>query len=107
MDPLMPKAIWGFNGTERPGAVYLASALAGHNQKGLPAFGIYGSEVQDMDMAGTIPDDVRRKLLLFGKAVGTAQSAVSGKGEGKIPPRKSKQCYNKPVLPVPGRGIGT
>ena len=68
MDPLMPKAIWGFNGTERPGAVYLASALAGHNQKGLPAFGIYGSEVQDMDMAGTIPDDVRRKLLLFGKA---------------------------------------
>ena len=68
MDPLMPKAIWGFNGTERPGAVYLASALAGHNQKGLPAFGIYGSEVQDLDMAGTIPADVRRKLLLFGKA---------------------------------------
>ena len=47
MDPLLPKAIWGFNGTERPGAVYLAAALAGHNQKGLPAFGIYGKDVQD------------------------------------------------------------
>ena len=67
MDPLMPKAIWGFNGTERPGAVYLASALAGHNQKGLPAFGIYGSDVQDITDS-VIPDDVRRKLLLFGEA---------------------------------------
>lgn len=47
MDPLLPKAIWGFNGSERPGAVYLAAALAGHNQKGLPAFGIYGKDVQD------------------------------------------------------------
>ena len=47
MDPLMPKAIWGFNKSQRPGAVYLASALAGHNQKGLPAFGIYGRDVQD------------------------------------------------------------
>ena len=47
MDPLMPKAVWGFNGTERPGAVYLAAVLAGHNQKGLPAFGIYGRDVQD------------------------------------------------------------
>ena len=46
MDPLIPKAIWGFNKTQRPGAVYLASALAGHNQKGLPAFGIYGNDVQ-------------------------------------------------------------
>lgn len=67
MDPLMPKAIWGFNGTERPGAVYLASALAGHNQKGLPAFGIYGGEVQDLGME-TIPEDVEHKLLLFGRA---------------------------------------
>ena len=67
MDPLLPKAIWGFNGTERPGAVYLASALAGHNQKGLPAFGIYGRDVQDMgDRA--IPEDVREKLLRFGRA---------------------------------------
>lgn len=67
MDPLTPKAIWGFNGTERPGAVYLASALAGHNQKGLPAFGIYGRDVQDMD-DDTIPADVREKLLRFGRA---------------------------------------
>lgn len=66
MDPLMPKAIWGFNGTERPGAVYLASALAGHNQKGLPAFGIYGRDVQDVT-DDTIPEDVRGKLLLFGR----------------------------------------
>jgi len=48
-DPLMPKAVWGFNGTERPGAVYLAAALAGYSQKGLPAFGIYGRDVQDSD----------------------------------------------------------
>ena len=47
MDPMRPKAIWGFNGTERPGAVYLAAALAAHNQKGLPAFSIYGHDVQD------------------------------------------------------------
>lgn len=63
----MPKAIWGFNGTERPGAVYLASALAGHNQKGLPTFGIYGRDVQDLT-DGSIPDDVREKLLRFGRA---------------------------------------
>ena len=67
MDPLTPKAIWGFNGTERPGAVYLASALAGHNQKGLPAFGIYGRDVQDITDR-SIPDDVREKLLRFGRA---------------------------------------
>lgn len=67
MDPLMPKAIWGFNGTERPGAVYLASALAGHNQKGLPAFGIYGGDVQDLEDS-SMPGDVREKLLRFGKA---------------------------------------
>ena len=67
MDPLMPKAIWGFNGTERPGAVYLAAALAAHTQKGLPAFGIYGREVQDMGDE-TIPADVQEKLLLFGRA---------------------------------------
>ncbi|MGB6152251.1 MAG: L-fucose isomerase [Pricia sp.] len=67
MDPLVPKAIWGFNGTERPGAVYLAATLAGHNQKGLPAFGIYGQDVQDMGDE-TVPDDVREKLLSFAKA---------------------------------------
>ena len=51
MDPHLPKAIWGFNGAERPGAVYLAAALAGHTQKGIPAFGIYGRDVQDAPTA--------------------------------------------------------
>jgi L-fucose isomerase len=76
-DPFMPKAIWGFNGTERPGAVYLASALAAHNQKGLPAFGIYGKDVQDIGDA-TIPDDVKAKLLQFAKA-GLAVATMRGK----------------------------
>ncbi|MGH2624706.1 MAG: L-fucose isomerase, partial [Sphingobacterium sp.] len=77
MNPLIPKAIWGFNGTERPGAVYLAATLAAHNQKGLPAFGIYGEDVQDMgDRA--IPDDVKNKLLTFAKA-GLAVSLMRGK----------------------------
>lgn len=67
MDPLLPKAIWGFNGSERPGAVYLAAALAGHNQKGLPAFGIYGKDVQDAS-DNVIPEDVREKLLRFARA---------------------------------------
>jgi L-fucose isomerase len=64
MDPLIPKAIWGFNGTERPGAVYLAAVLAAHNQKGLPAFSIYGRDVQDSDDT-SIPIDVREKILQF------------------------------------------
>jgi L-fucose isomerase len=64
MDPLLPKAIWGFNGTERPGAVYLAATLAAHNQKGLPAFGIYGRDVQDIGDT-TIPADVTEKILRF------------------------------------------
>ncbi len=76
-DPLIPKAIWGFNGTERPGAVYLAAALAGYAQKGLPAFGIYGRDVQDRD-ATEIPDDVRRKLLMFARA-GLAVAAMRGR----------------------------
>lgn len=67
MDPLIPKAIWGFNGTERPGAVYLSCALAVHNQKGLPAFGIYGRDVRDADDM-EIPGDVREKLLQFGRS---------------------------------------
>ena len=77
MDPLRPKAVWGFNGTERPGAVYLAAVLAAHAQKGLPAFGIYGREVQD---AGdlTIPTDVREKLLRFCRA-GMAVALLRGK----------------------------
>ena len=77
MDPLIPKAVWGFNGTERPGAVYLAAVLAAHNQKGLPAFSIYGRDVQD---AGDtqIPDDVREKLLRFARA-GLAAATMRGK----------------------------
>ncbi|NCG04065.1 MAG: L-fucose isomerase [Bacteroidetes bacterium] len=76
-DPLMPKAVWGFNGTERPGAVYLAAALAGYSQKGLPAFGIYGKEVQD---AGdlSIPFDVEEKILRFVKAA-LAVAQMNGK----------------------------
>ena len=71
------KAVWGFNGTERPGAVYLASVLATHAQKGLPAFGIYGHEVQDCDDR-EIPDDVREKLLRFGRAA-VAAATMRGK----------------------------
>ncbi|WP_341222245.1 L-fucose isomerase [Polaribacter atrinae] len=72
-DPLLPKAVWGFNGTERPGAVYLAAALAGYSQKGLPAFGIYGKEVQDSGDQ-TIPQDVSEKILRFVKgALAVAQ----------------------------------
>lgn len=67
MDPHRPKAIWGFNGSERSGAVYLAAALAAHNQKGLPAFGIYGSHVQDKD-DDSIPEDVQAKLLQFARS---------------------------------------
>ncbi len=76
-DPLLPKAVWGFNGTERPGAVYLAAALAGYSQKGLPAFGIYGKDVQDRNDT-TIPDDVKEKLLSFAKA-GLAVAEMKGK----------------------------
>ena len=77
MEPLMPKAVWGFNGTERPGAVYLAAVLAAHNQKGLPAFGIYGHDVQDRQDA-TIPADVRGKILGFARA-GMAVAHMRGK----------------------------
>lgn len=77
MDPLTPKAVWGFNGTERPGAVYLAAVLAAHNQKGLPAFSIYGHDVQDSD-DDSIPEDVQKKLLRFGRA-GLATALMRGK----------------------------
>jgi L-fucose isomerase len=76
-DPQTPKAIWGFNGTERPGGVYLAATLAAHNQKGLPAFGIYGKDVQDLSDAG-IPNDVKDKLLVFARA-GLAVALMKGK----------------------------
>lgn len=77
MDPAIPKAVWGFNGTERPGAVYLAAVLSAHAQKGLPAFGIYGEEVQD---SGTtdVPEDVKGKLIGFAKA-GLAVAYMRGK----------------------------
>jgi L-fucose isomerase len=77
MDPHTIKAVWGFNGTERPGAVYLAAALAGHNQKGLPAFGIYGRDVQNGG-DNSIPADVQEKLLRFAKA-GVAAATLKGK----------------------------
>ncbi len=77
MDPTIPKAIWGFNGTEKPGAVYLAAALAGHNQKGIPAFSIYGRDVQDANDT-SIPEDVQVKLLRFAKA-GLAVAQMKGK----------------------------
>lgn len=67
MNPQIPNAIWGFNGSERPGAVYLAAVLSAHNQKGIPAFGIYGEDVQDAGDS-TIPSDVQEKLLRFTKA---------------------------------------
>jgi L-fucose isomerase len=68
MDPMTIKAVWGFNGTDRPGAVYLAAVLAGHSQKGLPAFGIYGRDVMDLKDIDKIPEDVRDKILRFVKA---------------------------------------
>jgi len=77
MNPQIPKAVWGFNGTERPGAVYLAAVLAGHTQKGLPAFGIYGRDVQDSGDK-TIPADVQEKILQFARA-GLAVSIMKGK----------------------------
>ncbi|MHB8278664.1 MAG: L-fucose isomerase, partial [Candidatus Humimicrobiaceae bacterium] len=77
MNPYTPKAIWGFNGTERPGAVYLAAVLAAHSQKGLPAFGIYGKDVQDAG-DNKIPEDVKEKLLQFAKA-GLSVATMKGK----------------------------
>ena len=80
MNPYYPKAVWGFNGTERPGAVYLAAVLAAHAQKGLPAFGIYGHEVQDLD-DNRIPEDVAEKLLRFSRA---AQAVATLRGKSYL-----------------------
>ncbi len=77
MDPMTIKGVWGFNGTERPGAVYLASVLATHAQKGLPAFGIYGHDVQDAQDT-SIPSDVKEKILRFGRAA-VAAATMRGK----------------------------
>ena len=80
MHPHWPKAVWGFNGTERPGAVYLAAVLAGHAQKGLPAFGIYGHDVQDIT-DNTIPEDVAEKILRWARA---AVAVASMRGESYL-----------------------
>lgn len=80
MNPYYPKAVWGFNGTERPGAVYLAAVLAAHAQKGLPAFGIYGHDVQDLD-DNTIPADVAEKILRFARA---AQAVATMRGRSYL-----------------------
>ena len=80
MDPLLPKAVWGFNGTERPGAVYLAAVLAAHTQKGLPAFSIYGRDVQDAADT-TIPADVKEKILRFARS---AAAAAEMKGKSYL-----------------------
>ena len=77
MDPMLPKAVWGFNGTERPGAVYLSAVMAAHAQKGLPAFSIYGRDVQDSDDS-SVPEDVKEKILMFAKA-----AAAVGEMRGK------------------------
>lgn len=78
MDPMTIKGVWGFNGTERPGAVYLASVLATHAQKGLPAFGIYGHDVQNLDEVENVPEDVKEKLLRFARAA-VAVATMRGK----------------------------
>jgi L-fucose isomerase len=88
MHPTRPKAIWGFNGTERPGAVYLAAALAAHAQKGIPCFGIYGRGVQDLGST-EIPADVEKRLLQFVRSAiaaatmrGTSYLAMGGTSMG-------------------------
>lgn len=80
MNPYYPKAVWGFNGTERPGAVYLAAVLAAHSQKGLPAFGIYGHDVQDLD-DNSIPADVAEKILRFARS---AQAVATMRGKSYL-----------------------
>ncbi len=80
MNPHYPKAVWGFNGTERPGAVYLAAVLAAHAQKGLPAFGIYGRDVQDLS-DNSIPEDVAEKILRFARA---AQAVATMRGKSYL-----------------------
>ena len=80
MNPYYPKAVWGFNGTERPGAVYLAAVLAAHVQKGLPAFGIYGRDVQDAG-DNSIPEDVAVKILRFARS---AQAVATMRGKSYL-----------------------
>ena len=80
MNPYYPKAVWGFNGTERPGAVYLAAVLAAHAQKGLPAYGIYGHDVQDLE-DNTIPADVAEKIIRWARA---AQAVATMRGKSYL-----------------------
>lgn len=80
MNPYYPKAIWGFNGTERPGAVFLAAVLAAHAQKGLPAYGIYGRDVQHAS-DNSIPEDVAEKILRFARA---AQAVATMRGRSYL-----------------------
>ena len=80
MNPYWPKAVWGFNGTERPGAVYLAAVLAAHAQKGLPAYGIYGHDVQDLS-DNSIPEDVAEKILRFARS---AQAVATMRGKSYL-----------------------
>ena len=78
MNPHTIKAVWGFNGTERPGAVYLAAVLAAHAQKGLPAFAIYGHDVQDLKDTANLPKEVSDKILHFAQC-GIAACEMRGK----------------------------
>lgn len=101
IDPLRPKAIWGFNGTERPGAVYLAAALAGHSQTGRPAFGIYGRDVQDAGDSA-IPDDVAEKIVRFVKAglaaatmKGTSYLSIGGTSMGIVGSRVEASLFER------------
>ena len=96
MDPKTIKGVWGFNGTERPGAVYLASVLATHAQKGLPAFGIYGHDVQDMDET-EIPEDVAEKLLRFGRAA-VAVATMRGKSTCRSVPSAWESAAPSSIL---------
>ena len=97
MDPMTIKGVWGFNGTERPGAVYLASVLATHAQKGLPAFGIYGHDVQEAD-SKEIPEDVKEKLLRFGRAA-VAAATMRGKSYlESVPLHGYRRLYHRSCL---------
>lgn len=91
MNPYWPKAVWGFNGTERPGAVYLAAVLAAHAQKGLPAFGIYGHDVQDLN-DNSIPDDVAEKILRFAVAGRHHLAAVALQGSPALGGRRGRKA---------------
>ena len=103
MHPHWPKAVWGFNGTERPGAVYLAAVLAGHAQKGLPAFGIYGHDVQDLD-DNTIPADVAEKLIRDAHLL--EEAGCFAIVLEKIPATLAERVASELTIPIIGIGAG-